>query len=121
MRGRCRAVVVAAALVLLSSSSAVGQAPLSADVLLYGFAPFDTFDVNPTRALVKHLTQRHPERHEAVLSVSPEDALGELYALMAARPRVIIGFGVRADVQDLEVNTAATNWLAMRSESSTPY
>ena len=121
MGALARLAALTAAFALALSTPAVAQPPLSDHAVLYGFEPFGTFEVNPTRALVAHLSKGHPQRTQAVLSVSPEDAMGHLYALMAERPRAIIGFGVRADVQDIEVNTAATNWLAMRSESSTPY
>ena len=62
-----------------------------------------------------------PERRAAVLPVQPADAIGDLYHLMSARPRVILGFGVRADLEGLEVNTAATNWMSMRSEAAIPF
>jgi pyroglutamyl-peptidase len=90
-------------------------------VLLYGFEPYAEVDVNPTAAFVERLAVGHPERRAAVLSVSPPDAMGALFELMQVRPKVIIGFGVRADVKGIEVNTAATNWISMRTEGDPPY
>ena len=124
-----RAAVMCAAMVLLGpvALQATASEPSSTDgqpgqqVLLYGFEPFGPFEVNPTAALVRRLALAHPERRAAILSVQPADAVGELYHLMSAAPRVILGFGVRADLQDLEVNTAATNWMSMRSEAAIPF
>lgn len=113
--------IVAVALALLGSPTVAAERSPAPEVLLYGFEPFGPFETNPTGELVARLAQGNPERHAVVLSVEPADAMGELYALLNARPRVLIGFGVRADVAGIEVNVAATNWVAMRSESAVPF
>ena len=113
--------IAAAALALLGPAAVAAPDSPAPEVLLYGFEPFGPFEVNPTGELVARLARQHPERRAVVLSVEPADAMGELFEVLNARPRVIVGFGVRADVAGLEVNTAATNWVAMRSESAVPF
>ena len=106
---------------LLCVRSALATDRIEPEIVLYGFEPFGPFEVNPTGDLVAHLAQGHPERTGAVLPVAPADALGALYHLMGSRPQVILGFGVKADIKVLEVNTTATNWMAMRSEAAEPF
>jgi pyrrolidone-carboxylate peptidase len=115
---------IAALLVLGWSVTALAQGvelPSRPSALLFGFEPYAEVDVNPTGAYVRSLVVGHPERQAAVLSVSPPDAMGALFELMEARPKVIIGFGVRVDVEGIEINTAATNWISMRTEGELPY
>ncbi|MGB0590757.1 MAG: hypothetical protein ACPGU1_13845 [Myxococcota bacterium] len=102
----------------LAEDAAVTSPP---SVLLYGFEPYAEVDVNPTGPYVAQLASGHPERRAAVLSVSPPAAMGRLFDLMEEAPDVIIGFGVRTDVTGIEVNTAATNWISMRTEGELPY
>ena len=106
---------------VLVARPAAGAEDPAWDVLLFGFEPFDVFEINPTAELTRRLVENRPERRAAVLSVEPEAALGRLFELMAHKPRVILGFGVRIDLDDVEINTAATNWMALRSEAAIPY
>ena len=105
----------------VSAWASVEEPPASPSVLLYGFEPYAEIDVNPTGPYVKGLAEGQPDRRAAVLSVSPPEAMGALFELMAQGPKTIIGFGVRADVEGIEVNTAATNWISMRAEGELPY
>ena len=107
---------------VISPQAGWAEVPASAPpIQLYGFGPFGDFDVNPTADLVDYLIQGHPDRGASVLSVQPPDALAELFEIIDRRPKVLIGFGVRADVRELEVNVEATNWLSMRVEGELPY
>ena len=89
--------------------------------LLYGFEPFGPFEHNPTGELVRWLAAEDASRQSVVLSVEPEAALGHLLPLMERQPSVILGFGVHVGVSHLQLNLAAINWLAMRSEADALY
>ena len=108
---------------LLSSPSVLAQSGPFKDnsVLLYGFEPFGTFDVNPSSSLAQRFANKESSRHAGVLPVSPPEALGALFKLMERKPRFIIGFGVRADVEGFEVNVEATNWISMRTPGELPF
>ena len=107
-------------LVLLTALATATQ-PSAPSLLLYGFEPFGDFDVNPSAGLVERLASGQASRRAAVLPVSPPDALGALFHLMADEPDFIIGFGVRSDVEVVEVNVEAINWLSMRTAGEPPF
>ena len=90
---------------------------VAVDVALFGFAPFGPFEVNPTAELVRGLAAAHPDWSASMLEVEPDDTAGELFDVLDSGARLVVGFGVRVGTPELELNTAAINWLAMRSEA----
>ena len=90
------------------------QSPSQPEVVLLGFGPFEGFPINPTDRLVRESAAAHPGWTSDILPVDPRGALERLYDHLDRRPRLVIGVGVRADIEEIQLNPTALNWISMR-------
>jgi len=81
------------------------------DVLITGFGPFPGVEWNPTGWLVQRLARtQHPSVTAAVLPVSWHSAWAGLEPLLeAARPRLVIHFGVSSEADGFCLERRAYN------------
>ncbi|MEE2780150.1 MAG: hypothetical protein VYE15_06490 [Myxococcota bacterium] len=99
---------------LLASEAASAKSPVPPAVVLLGFGPFEGYLVNPTDRLVREVAAGRAGWESETLPVDPRGALERLYSHLDRRPRLVIGVGVRADIDRIQLNPTALNWISMR-------
>jgi pyroglutamyl-peptidase len=84
-------------------------------VILAGFTPFASLQMNPSQIIVEEFVQRHRLRNDVeikgqILQTIYESAAFDITAsIRSLRPNIILLFGVAADLEELRIERFALN------------
>jgi pyroglutamyl-peptidase len=90
-------------------------------VVLFGFGPFLEFDENPSDLVVKRLHGRTIAGHAVVGRTLPVDYTIEgqiLSEIEAARPVLVVGFGLAAGRNKVNPEKVAVNYIYSKAKSN---